>query len=301
MKTWMLTITGRKKYWGNESYGNDPVRNYNYDAYVQNHKALSVGDLVLIREGDDVTGVSTIQEINLRRKQKTLNECPRCTSGRVRYRKTMIPAWICECGEKFTEPNKINRRTVGYTATFDQQYRALRPPLEWQELDQAFSNTSSLSIRGVSVGKLMESRSPVLAPLKRIANELIGTQLENLRTTEVESAKRAIQQLQDFLEGCRSHQDESVQSGNKLELPISQSDFTALISGVDVVREQLDAPVPDVEKIESTSYFMARTRDYLNAVVEGAGTKTGELVVLGAVAKLTGYLDAVISALRTLF
>jgi len=305
MKTWMLTITGRKKYWGNDQYGNSPTGSYEYDNFVQNHKSLNIDDLVLIREGERITGISVVQEISQERGVKELNECPVCGSNRVHFRKTVEPAWKCESDHSFNLPNKTIRRIVRYKASFDRDYSALVPRVPWQELRTFFVNKSALSIRKIAVGPLLKSTNETLAPLQWQINTLKakhpgGDLFELAAKSAVADANSTLDQLREFLDGCRSLEDVSTKNSNKLKLPINQQDFDALVSEVELIETQLKSNSPHKKQVNEPSFIMERVRDFMTEYIKSAGKTAGALTVAGLAAKLVGLLDAVIIALRSI-
>lgn len=301
----MLTITGRKKYWGNEQYGNDPVRSYSYDSLVQNHKALSVNDVVVIREGETLTGLSTIDQIHQKTGLKELNECPVCRSNRVRFRQTIVPPWKCANGHQFDTPEKTVRSVVAYDAKFDARYKELTPNLEWRKIRDHFSNKSALSIRRVSLQSLQESSDPDLRPLQLILWRLLDDNPANLigefgARSVIDTVDAALTELEEFLEGCRARDDTDPSSGNKLALPIDSVQFNALWSEIEEIRGQLGSSEATPQETREPSLVIQQTRNFLSEFIKGAGKTAGALAAAGVAAKLLGLLDAVILALRML-
>ncbi len=305
MKIWMLTITGRKKYWGNEQYGNDPIRSYSYDSLVQNHKALAINDIIIIREGERLTGLSTIDQIHQKAGYKELNECPVCRSNRVRFRRTIKPHWKCAYGHQFDAPEKAVRNVVVYDAKFEEQYRELTPNIDWRRLRSHFSNKSALSIRNVSLQSLLKSNDIELRPLQLILRRLLDENPANSGgqkdpKSAIYNAKNALGELVDFLEGCRASDDTDPRNGNKLELPIDTVQLTALWSEIEVIRDQLDKPEAVLQNSKEPSFVMQQTKNFLSEFIKGAGKTAGALAAAGIAAKLFGLLDAIILALKML-
>jgi len=303
MKTWMLTITGRQSYWGNDSYQNDPKRRYSYDSHVQNHKSMSEGDLVIIREGDKLTGISIIQEIEKSTGTKNLNICPVCELQGVRFRKTLSPAWICDQGHQFREPKKKTKNIVNYFASYNHYYVELTPKVDWRSLATCFKNKSTTSIRELSLEQLFASGNKEATPLQNSVRSFLErrhsvNKINDNLHHDVEVAKSALSQLQTFLDSCRSNEDESPGGGNKLQLPIRQRDFDVLKSEVEVFRDQLEFGPPEIEQAKELSFLMERVRDFMIEYVKAAGKTAGAITAVGVVAKLMGFLDAALAALQ---
>ncbi|WP_417682287.1 hypothetical protein [Roseibium sp.] len=305
MQTWMLTITGRKKYWGNKQYGNDPARTYSYDSFVQNHKAISIDDVVLVREGDWITGLSRIDGIHQQRGNKLLQECPVCGSRRIRKREKIIPPWKCEYGHQFDAPVILNRKVVTYTADFENRYVELPKRVDWRKLQNSFSNKSALSIRKVSAEALLEAADPELGvlqdALRNFLNEVpVADRNHEVLSSAAAKSKAALMDLEDFLAGCKANDDVDPRHDNKLTLPLNGEQLNALHFEIGEIREQLDDPLMELDVPKEPSFVFQQTRSFLTEFIKSAGKTAGALAAAGTAAKLLGLLDAAVVALQTL-
>ena len=60
----LISIIEGRQYGGNPGYQDDPTRVYRYDSLIPNHRRVSRGDLVFIRNWQKVLGTARIERIN---------------------------------------------------------------------------------------------------------------------------------------------------------------------------------------------------------------------------------------------
>lgn len=60
-KAWIVvSISGKRQYAGNSGYLDEVQKTYPYDSNVGNHKRISIGDLIVIRDRRFFLGISII-------------------------------------------------------------------------------------------------------------------------------------------------------------------------------------------------------------------------------------------------
>ena len=63
-KAWLLiAIPDRRQYGGNQGYDDDPASTYRYDSTVPNSCRVSSGDLVLLRDRENLLGIGLVERI----------------------------------------------------------------------------------------------------------------------------------------------------------------------------------------------------------------------------------------------
>ncbi|MCJ9430730.1 hypothetical protein [Kordiimonas marina] len=163
---WTLLIVSSQRYSGNDGYENVPSERYVFDNFVQNHKAISADDIVVIREDDDISGVSIVDRKEEQDDFKPLKSCPECGSRKIRDRKKASPKWACENKHFFAEPHVDHRPVKKYTVYYKSNFQKLDNPVAWQLLNPYFSNTSTQqSIRKINLSALLQSKDDKLRGL----------------------------------------------------------------------------------------------------------------------------------------
>lgn len=191
MNTWMINITGRRKYWGNPEYSDKPSAHYSYDSFVQNNKRVAKGDLVIVRQGEAIIGAGRIHSITSEEGIKTLHRCPVCGTSSVRKRKTMSPPFRCDNGHEFEEADKNERPAINHRAEYGDSFMALDDKIHWKELEPYFLNASTTSIRAIRHEELIGSDIPSLQPLRQTILSLTkpsGAMPENVAAGQGEHA-----------------------------------------------------------------------------------------------------------------
>jgi len=104
----------------NRGYDDSAGIYYSYDSNVGNHRRVSVGDLVVVREDDHVAGWGFIEHIEVdSNAQKEITRCPMCRKTNFYRRKTVRPNNVCsnpECKHGFDDHQAI--RTVESVTSF---------------------------------------------------------------------------------------------------------------------------------------------------------------------------------------
>lgn len=134
----LISILEGRQYGGNDGYADDPTSSYRYDSRVANHKRLKAGDVVFIRDANEVVGAARITNLKSWPSEKLERRCPSCKSTKLRKRSTMIPPWRCgACSEDFEEPDEVKVAVQAYEAIYAASYVAAPPGVSVATLKSA--------------------------------------------------------------------------------------------------------------------------------------------------------------------
>ncbi len=155
-KAWMLlSFVEGQQYAGNRGYDDDPRDLYKYDSLVPNHRRLSEGDVVFIRDREHVLGMAVIQKISSSPGTKTLLRCPACRTTSIKARTQSSPRYRCNNGHTFEEPMAETRDVKLYEAKFGSSFVTLIGELRVEQLRSALKGSSDqLSIQPVDLDRL---------------------------------------------------------------------------------------------------------------------------------------------------
>lgn len=118
-RAWVLTsIDDGLHYGGNTGYSDDPATTYRYDSTVPNHKQLSPGDLVFIRNRRVLTGVAVVENVTSAPSTKVRQRCPSCGVVNIKERATRKPIWRCRNGHEFADPVTDLIPVIAYAAEY---------------------------------------------------------------------------------------------------------------------------------------------------------------------------------------
>lgn len=135
---WALTaISGDKQWGGNTGYDDDPKRLYRYDSQVPNHRRLSEGDIVVIRDRTEVIGISIVQGVSAVDGQKVLRRCPVCRTAGIKRRRKIRPVWRCKNAHEFDEPDTEQSDVVLFEARYGERFVPINTQLSVKALKEA--------------------------------------------------------------------------------------------------------------------------------------------------------------------
>jgi len=118
-QAWVLLSFGSdRSYQGNLGYDDELESQYLYDSFVQNHKQLAEGDLVLIKTPEVVAGFARIQRIDSGPSTKPTDTCPECGTPDIKLRKNRWLKYRCARAHEFENPIRIERDCTAYIARF---------------------------------------------------------------------------------------------------------------------------------------------------------------------------------------
>lgn len=169
-RAWALIAMGDgQQYAGNQGYADDPQRVYSYDSKVANHKNLSVGDLVFIRDRQRLLGIATIQDITSKPGQKLMRRCPICRTVDLKGRKTVSPTYRCDEGHEFNEPLEQPTDVTQFDAHYADTFLEAAGAVSVAQLKAAAPRRSDqLSIEEVDLARLERSLVEAIPAAHRI-------------------------------------------------------------------------------------------------------------------------------------
>jgi len=134
----LITIDDGRQYAGNMGYADKPRSYYQYDSRVANHKQLSVGDVIFLRNATHVLGAAQVQAIKQSVGSKLERRCPHCNATHIRKRKTKTPPWRCaKCKLEFDAPVEDTVDVTSYTAYYGETFRPAPPGIRGTVLKAA--------------------------------------------------------------------------------------------------------------------------------------------------------------------
>ncbi|AGM05933.1 HNH endonuclease [Amycolatopsis keratiniphila] len=138
-QAWALFCAeGERKYGGNGGYPDVLGEQYVYDNQVANSRRLAVGDLIVIRDGDRVHGVSRVEKIDTQSGVlKRQRVCPECAGSQFDERRRQVPKYRCRrtnCNHEFDQPRDTTVEVTQFVAVYGAGYRALDGAIPLDEL-----------------------------------------------------------------------------------------------------------------------------------------------------------------------
>lgn len=191
VRAWSLfSAEGERKYGGNTGYDDVLGVQYVYDNNVGNFKQLRVGDVIVIRDGEDVRGVGRIGRIKEQAEVPKLQRtCPKCGGGRFDERKVQRPRYRCrraDCHFEFEEPADRHTLVTQFVAFYGDSWRALDGAIDVEELKSAcLDDAVQNAIRPLDFAKLE-------AMLARVSVQPPEEQPKNAAITAIKAARLAL-------------------------------------------------------------------------------------------------------------
>lgn len=171
MKAWMLLAAETREYGGNEGYNDTIESKYEFDSNVPNHRQISEGDLVIIRDKKIVLGWAMVSRILIQEGvSKMIRRCPVCSRTAIKERKNKAPRWRCYDGHEFETPSVSQMQVTKYSAEFGDSFQKNRNIISLGQLRLIVPNPANqLSIQQldlISARRLLEIRgqAPLLDP-----------------------------------------------------------------------------------------------------------------------------------------
>ena len=123
MKAWSLyTHVLGNTYAGHEGYDDVLGFRYSYDSGVPNHLQVSVGDLIVPRDGSGSLGAAFVERIADKAGTKTRRRCPTCTTPQIEERISMVPRYRCTKGHVFDDPRVTEDAATLYRAEYGKSF-----------------------------------------------------------------------------------------------------------------------------------------------------------------------------------
>jgi putative restriction endonuclease len=176
-----ITLGSDRQYGGNSGYKDDLSRHYEYDSNVANHRNVSEGDLIVLRDRAQGIGVAQIAKIETAPGHKLINRCPECGTTGIKARKSKSPLYRCNSGHEFDVPRSADEPVTIYRALFE-SFLALQAPIPVARLKaMAPRQSDQLSIEELDLSELEAAFGSLGEPAARLsqaaaARSTIGTQ-----------------------------------------------------------------------------------------------------------------------------
>lgn len=161
-KAWSCIALGdERQYGGNAGYDDELSSKYSFDSNVANHKQLSGGDLIVLRDNRRVLGMARVAEVTTRLGTKLLRRCPNCQTTSLKKRVRKTPSWRCSSGHEFDDPSEREERVTKYEAYFADSFIRLDREISTTQLKSAALRPSDqLSIEELDLARLERLLSP---------------------------------------------------------------------------------------------------------------------------------------------
>ncbi|MFI6210011.1 HNH endonuclease [Streptomyces sp. NPDC051041] len=153
MTAWLvLAKAGSKRI--SEGYDDNPATHYSWDSTVPNHAALKAGDVIALWDGDELLGLSVIEDITIGRGEKETPYCLKCGKADVAERKKKLPRFVCwnqECKHEFDQAGWKTKQVTTYRSRHEAGWVDARGTLTAPEL-------RALCVKPASQNSLRELR-----------------------------------------------------------------------------------------------------------------------------------------------
>lgn len=150
VSAWLLMSVGdSRQHGGNAGYDDQVDVYYTWDSTVPNHAQVKRGDPIVLWDKEQLLGISVIEEIETKLRDKLLFRCPRCGRAGIKERKNRAPRFKCyKCQREFDEPTTQTTRVIEYRSRHDAAWTSLENLLPGSDLRRLCgSPKSQLSMR----------------------------------------------------------------------------------------------------------------------------------------------------------
>ncbi|BAZ33102.1 hypothetical protein NIES4074_56120 [Cylindrospermum sp. NIES-4074] len=147
---------GQQKYGGNDGYFDKVSQTYDYHKKVINYDQLHQGDIVLIRNNDQLFGISKINKISIHQDIRQQKRCPKCNRTKIDPRKKTKYIYRCfKCKYEFNEPIITSLQGELFTAYYGDYFIPTKDAVNIEDLKKAsLDNMRQLSIRPIDFQKI---------------------------------------------------------------------------------------------------------------------------------------------------
>jgi putative restriction endonuclease len=122
-RAWSCIAVGDdRQYGGNTGYDDELASRYSFDSNVANHKQVSKGDLIVLRDGERALGMATVEAVTSSPGTKLIRRCPVCRITGLKERVKKHPKWRCNNGHEFETPSESDERVDKYVARFGSSF-----------------------------------------------------------------------------------------------------------------------------------------------------------------------------------
>ena len=165
----LIVISGRRQYGGNTGYKDNLAEVYCYDSSVSNSRRLSEGDVVLLRDRQQMLGVARVEQVISSQGPKRRLRCPECRTTGIKERIKKKPRWRCAGGHEFDVPVEEMAEVTHYEARFGETFRSPKTDVPVSKIKEtALRPNPQLSIEELDPDRLVvgiASQVPYLAEL----------------------------------------------------------------------------------------------------------------------------------------
>lgn len=135
-----LAVSGNRQYAGNDGYSDNPASLYRYDSNVANSRHVAPGDLAIVRDTSGLLGLGLIAKVESAEGIKRLARCPICKITAIKKRAALSPAYRCNDGHVFEEPQTESVEVRKYEASYGDTWIGLT------------GSMSAAALRAVTIG-----------------------------------------------------------------------------------------------------------------------------------------------------
>jgi hypothetical protein len=155
---WLVLAFGDdRQYAGNTGYDDELAETYRYDSNVANWKRVAAGDLLLLRDREQLIGVARVRRVESYPSTKSLQRCPVCGTTSIKERRQREPRFRCSDGHEFPHPVVDTVQCTKLEAKFDSSFRRASSKVSIEQLRRACPKyTDQLSIQQLNLSDVAE-------------------------------------------------------------------------------------------------------------------------------------------------
>jgi hypothetical protein len=155
-RVWSCIALGDdRQYGGNSGYDDELTSRYVYDSNVANHKQVSRGDLIVLRDARSALGLAKVEEVSTSSGTKLIRRCPICETTALKERAKKQPKWRCAKGHEFEKPLEDEQPVTKYEARFGGTFVPIEQPVPVAQLKSiALRPSDQLSMEELDFGRL---------------------------------------------------------------------------------------------------------------------------------------------------
>jgi hypothetical protein len=155
---WLVLAFGDdRQYAGNTGYDDELTETYRYDSNVANWKRVAAGNLLLLRDREQLIGVARVRRIESYPSTKSLQRCPVCRTTGIKERRHREPRFRCNNGHEFELPAMDIVRCTKLEARFESSFRRASGMVSTERLRSACPRyTDQLSVQRLDLSGLSE-------------------------------------------------------------------------------------------------------------------------------------------------
>lgn len=168
---WLVLALGdQRKYAGNAGYEDEIERTYRYDSFVQYHRQLAPGDVLLVKGPAGVVGMAQVEQVRSSPGTKEQRKCPVC-------RRTVAAETRCKNGHRFERPIVEQVDCTRFDAEFGSSYMRLEG-ISLERVREACPGlTMQMAIKPVDLRALLPHLAETNSAVAPWVSERFGVQL----------------------------------------------------------------------------------------------------------------------------